>query len=156
MSSCFGRRRARQSDVTEPLLPRYEDDTDLQRRVHQKLHTYQMLRALSEGYMPSTEQLVANLRSLLASDILNPTGSDLSFAGRQLARDCKLWVKALVELLLEKNNEDQLQNALWHISLARASLDISDIGDRAANVKGQADIQAGRDLVEDDDIQGLN
>ena len=48
-------------DEEEPLLSHYDDDTVLQRQLHQKLHTYQMLRALSKGYMPSNDQAITNL-----------------------------------------------------------------------------------------------
>ena len=82
MSSCFGFRKSRRDDEHQPLLPQYRDDTVMQRELHQKLHSYQMIRALGKGYMPSNEQLTINLRSLLAADILNPDNSDLSEIGR--------------------------------------------------------------------------
>lgn len=128
---------------TEPLLPRYEEDTTLQRRLHQKLHTYQMLRALAEGYMPSTDQVIANLRTLLASDILNPRSQDIGSVGRQLIRDCRLWIQVFVELLRDKNGSDQLQEFLWHLARSRASLDPSHISQHAAQVKARADTKAG-------------
>ena len=73
----------------EALLPRYDDETALQRELHQKMHSYQMVRALSMGFMPSNEQLVINLRTLLAADVLNPQNPDLSDSGRQLVRYVK-------------------------------------------------------------------
>lgn len=75
MSSCFGSRK-RKGEDTEALLPLYANDTSLQRTLHQKMHTYQMLRAISKGFMPSTEQVIVNLRTLLASDFLNPDNPD--------------------------------------------------------------------------------
>ena len=42
MSSCFGFRKSKTED-TEALLPQYADDTSLQRSLHQKMHTYQMI-----------------------------------------------------------------------------------------------------------------
>ena len=42
MSSCFGFRKSKGED-TEALLPQYADDTSLQRSLHQKMHTYQMI-----------------------------------------------------------------------------------------------------------------
>lgn len=42
MSSCFGFRKSKGED-TEALLPQYADDTSLQRSLHQKMHTYQMM-----------------------------------------------------------------------------------------------------------------
>ena len=83
MSSCCGSRKPNRGrgDDTEPLLPRYEEDTSRQRQLRQKLHSYQMYKAISEGYMPSNEQVITNLRTLLASDILNPRSDDLSEPG---------------------------------------------------------------------------
>ena len=93
---------------TEPLLPRYEDDTARRRQLHQKLHSYQMFRALSEGYLPSTEQAIANLRTLLASDILNVRNQDIGSVGRQLVRDARLSITSLIEFLHDKNASDKL------------------------------------------------
>ncbi|KAJ5888765.1 hypothetical protein N7495_008806 [Penicillium taxi] len=129
-------------DETEPLLPRYEDDTPRQRQLHQKLHSYQMIRAMSEGYMPSTEQTIANLRTLLASDVLNFRNQDIGSVGRQLARDARLWVEALINFLYHKNNQDQLQEFLWRLSQSRASLDGSRVSQHAAHVKSRADTKA--------------
>lgn len=130
-------------DETEPLLPRYEDDTSRQRRLHQKLHTYQMLRALSEGYMPSTEQTIANLRTLLASDVLNLRNQDIGSVGRQLVGDARLWVQTFIEFLRTKNSDDQLQEFLWHVARSRVSIDSSRVSEQAANVKARADTKAG-------------
>lgn len=135
-------------DETEPLLPRYEDDTCRQRRLHQKLHTYQMLRALSEGYMPSTEQTIVNLRTLLASDVLNLRNQDIGSAGRQLVRDARLWIATFIEFLREKNSNDQLQEFLWHLARSRASVDRSRVSQQAAHVKARADTEAGESILD--------
>lgn len=132
------------SQETEPLLPRYEEDTTLQRRLHQKLHSFQMLRALSEGYMPSTEQVIINLRTLLASDILNPRTQDIGSVGRQLIRDCRIWIQVFIELLRDKNNDDKLQEFLWHLSRSRASLDRGQVAQHASHVKARQDTKAGK------------
>src|SRR5699024_3076606 len=97
---------------TQSLLPRHNDndnhdnhdndaegDTPLQRRLHQKMRSIHMARALSAGYMPSTEQAIANLRTLLASELLNPTNAELSDVGRLFLRDTKLWIRVLIDLL---------------------------------------------------------
>ncbi|KAJ5815194.1 hypothetical protein N7474_006971 [Penicillium riverlandense] len=130
---------------TEPLLPRYEDDTSRQRQLHQKLHSYQMLRALSEGYMPSTEQTIANLRTLLASDILNIRNQEIGSVGRQLVRDCRLWIQVFIEFVLDKNSEDRLQEFLWHLARSRASLDSSRVSQQAGQIKARADTKAAYD-----------
>ncbi|KAJ9212272.1 hypothetical protein DTO166G4_6054 [Paecilomyces variotii] len=147
MSSCFGRRKSPRGGDTEPLLPRYEDETVLQRRVHQKLHSYQMLRALAEGYMPSTEQTIANLRTLLASDVLNPNPDEVSPAGRQLTRDAKIGIRTFIELLRDKNSQDQLQDFLWHLSKSRAQLDTGRLTHQASRIKHQTDVKAAYDSI---------
>jgi len=143
MSSCFGRRKSRASDEeNSPLLPEYRDDTTLQREVHQKLHTYQMLRALGKGYMPSNEQLIINLRTLLAADILNPENPNLSDSGRILIRNTKKALSQFIDLLQHKNSEDQIQDFLWYLSKARIHVDVDDIAQRATKAKKKADTAA--------------
>ncbi|KAJ8098074.1 hypothetical protein POJ06DRAFT_278091 [Lipomyces tetrasporus] len=142
LSCCgFGRKQRRDED-TEPLLPRYEDETALQSSLHQKLHTYQMLRAVRKGYMPSTEQMIINLRTLLASDILNPNNVELSESGRLLVRNCRKWLELFIELLRVKNDKDQIQDFIWYLTKSRISLDIHDISHQASKVKARADARA--------------
>ncbi|KAF9877411.1 hypothetical protein CkaCkLH20_05111 [Colletotrichum karsti] len=139
MLSCFGIGRSREDREREPLLPRYNDDTALQQRLHEKLHTYQMLRALGKGYMPSNEQLIINLRTLLSADVLNPDTPDLSDSGRALVLNVKLLIKQLIELLIHKNDQDQIQDFIWYLTKARLSIDTYDIGARASKAKAKAD-----------------
>ena len=141
LSSCFGLRKQNTSD-TEPLLPQYSDDTVLQRQLHQKLHTYQQLRALSVGFMPSTEQVIINLRTLLASDILNHENPDLSESGRRLVKCTKQWIQVFSELLRKKNGRDQVQDLIWFLSKSRISVDTEDIAARAKKSKVKADTMA--------------
>ncbi|KAK5106186.1 hypothetical protein LTS08_000303 [Lithohypha guttulata] len=142
ITSCCGLRRKNRDADTEPLLPRYEDDTVMQKRLHQKLHTYQMLRALTKGYMPSTEQAIVNLRTLLASDVLNPNNKDLSESGRQLVRQCRNWLKVFIELLRNKNDRDQIQDLIWYLTKSRISIDVNDISHQASKVQARANAQA--------------
>ncbi|OQO11584.1 hypothetical protein B0A48_03311 [Cryoendolithus antarcticus] len=141
MSSCFGSRKKRTGE-REPLLPQYEDDTILQRELHQKLHTYQQLRAISKGYMPSTEQTIINLRTLLASDILNPENADLSDSGRLLTKHTKTWLTQFMDLLQHKNDKDQIQDVIWFLSKSRIDVDVEDITRRASKSKAKADTAA--------------
>lgn len=145
MSSClgFGRKRIRLEDE-EALLPQYQDDTVLQRRLHQKLHSYQMTRALTQGFMPSNEQLLINLRTLIASDVLNPDTSDLSDSGRLLAKYSKRWLEQFGTLLQNKNGEDQIQDFVWFLSKSRISVDVGDMTRKASQIKAKADTQAGK------------
>ncbi|KAL1840438.1 hypothetical protein VTJ49DRAFT_476 [Mycothermus thermophilus] len=144
LSSCFGFGRGGREDEREPLLPRYNDDTSLQRRVHQKLHTYQMLRALSKGFMPSNEQLIANLRTLLASDVLTPDRAQtkLSDSGQALVHYTRQWITQFIELLQHKNSNDQIQDFIWYLTKARVSVDVEDIAERASRAKAKADTAA--------------
>jgi len=143
MSSCFGWRKSRAADEENaPLLPQYRDETALQRELHQKLHSYQMIRALGMGYMPSNEQVIINLRTLLAADILNPDNPDLSDSGRLLIRNTKQWLNQFMQLLQHKNSEDHIQDFLWYLSKARISVDVDDIAQRATRAKKKADTAA--------------
>jgi len=141
LSSCFGLRKKDVSD-REPLLPQYEDDTTLQRQLHQKLHTYQMFRALSKGFMPSTEQAIINLRTILANDLLNNDNPDLSESGRRLVKFTRQWLQQFMDLLQHKNEEDQIQDLIWFLSKSRISVDVEDLTQRARQSKAKADTAA--------------
>ena len=143
MSSCLGFGRKKSQDGEEALLPIYADDTSMQKSLHQKMHSYQMFRAMGKGFMPSTEQLIVNLRTVLALDILNPDNPDLSDSGRILVKYTKQWLSQFMELLKHKNGEDQIQDFIWYLSKSRVSVNIEGIADRAANVKSKADAAAG-------------
>lgn len=142
MSSCFGSRKKQNGD-TQPLLPQYNDDTTLQRAAHQKLHTYQMLRALGKGFMPSTEQAIVNLRTLLASDVLNPETPGLSHNGRVLVKLLKQFLTEFIELLRNKNDADQIQDFIWYMLQARINIDTEDIARKASSSRTKADASAG-------------
>lgn len=144
MSSCFGsRKKSRRDGDREPLLPQYEDDTSLQRAAHQKMHSYQMIRALSKGFMPSTEQAIVNLRTLLASDILNPETPGLSNSGRRLLKYSKVWLTDFIELLRNKNDGDQIQDFIWFLMHASISVDTGDLVQTATSTRAKADVSAG-------------
>lgn len=128
---------------TEPLLPRYDENASQYRRLQNKLRTYQMVRALSQGYMPSTDQIIVNLRRLLASDLLNSRHEDIGPVCRQLIRDSRVWIQVVIDFLREKNSEDQLQEFLWHLSRSRASVDVDRLSERASSAKARANPSAG-------------
>lgn len=146
--SCFGsRKKIRLNGDTQPLLPQYDDDTSLQRVAHQKLHTYQMLRALSKGFMPSTEQTIVNLRTLLAADALNPETPGLSDSGRKLLRLSKRWLSEFIELLRNKNNGDQIQDFIWFLIHSKISVDTDDLIRSASHTRAKADASAAYESV---------
>lgn len=144
MSSCFGFRKSKREEDTEALLPEYGDETSMQRTVHQKMHSYQMYRAMSKGFMPSNEQLIINLRTLLAADILNPDNPDLSDSGRLLVKNTKQWLAEFIEMLRNKNDNDAIQDFIWFLSKSRLSVDTEDLANQASKVKSKADTTAGR------------
>lgn len=92
--------------------------------------------------MPSTEQTIINLRTLLTSDILNPDNPELSNSGRRLVRLTKLWLQQFITLLQHKNGNDQLQDLIWFLAKSRISVDLEDIASKAKNAKSKADIAA--------------
>lgn len=102
-----------------------------------------MVRALAKGYMPSTEQLIVNLRTLLASDFLNPDNPDLSDSGRLLLKYSKQWLADFIETIRHKNGTDQIQDFVWFLSKSRISLDTEDLAKTASNFKAKADATAG-------------
>jgi len=102
-----------------------------------------MLRALSKGYMPSNEQLIINLRTLLASDVLNVNNGELSDSGRQLVKFAKQWMTQFIELLLHKNSEDQIQDFVWFLTKSKVSIDAQNIAQKTASIRAKADTAAG-------------
>jgi hypothetical protein len=139
--NCFG--KSTYDEEHEPLLPRYHDQTTLQASVHEKLHSYQIIRALGEGYMPSTDQLIANLRSLLSANILNPDNPSLSTSGRKLIKLLKQFLNHFITLLQHKNYQDQLQDLLWLTAQVRVGVDLNHISKKASKAKAKADATAG-------------
>lgn len=133
-----------EDEARDPLLPNYHDDTILQAELHKKLHSYQMIRAMSQGFMPSNEQAIINLRTLLAADMLNPDNEQLSDSGRALVHYTKVWLRQFMELLQHKNNSDQIQDFIWYLAKARVSVDVEDIVNRTSKAKSRAKTAAGR------------
>nr|KMM65656.1 hypothetical protein CPAG_02002 [Coccidioides posadasii RMSCC 3488] len=141
MLSCCKPRRPRHGE-TEPLLPQHESNTSLQRDLQEKLHGYEMLRAVYSGFMPSSAQIVSHLRALLVSDLLNPDNPTLSSSGRQLAQDCRAWLRVFIQVLRDKNGDDQLQEVIWNLSRSKVSVDTARLAGTASSAKAQADTAA--------------
>ena len=99
--------------------------------------------------MPSTEQLIINLRTLLASDLLNPQDPDLSDSGRLLSKFTKRWLSQFIEALRHKNDSDEIQDFIWFLSKSRVSFDTEDVRKTASNVKAKADATAGECFLHD-------
>ncbi|KZZ90841.1 Bactericidal permeability-increasing protein, alpha/beta domain protein [Moelleriella libera RCEF 2490] len=127
----------------EPLLPQYHDATSRETLLHEKLHTYQMLRAMSQGYMPSNQQTTILLRTLLSAVILNPTdSSSLSTSGRALIRTVKLWLNQFMDLLQHKNSQDQIQDFVWYLTKARFNINTTPVTRSITYSKARANVAA--------------
>ncbi|KAK2592298.1 hypothetical protein QQS21_010018 [Conoideocrella luteorostrata] len=144
MLTCFGLCGSDYDESErEPLLPQYNDATSRQERLHEKLHTYQMLRAMSQGYMPSNNQTIVHLRTLLCAAILNPSEcSDLSNSGRALVRTTRLWLQQFMDLLENKNSEDQIQDFIWYLHKARFGVDAATVSSSITKGKAKANVNA--------------
>jgi hypothetical protein len=59
-----------------------------------------------------------------------------------LIRNCRGWLKLFIELLRNKNNEDQIQDFIWYLTKSRISVDVTDISHSASKVKARADARA--------------
>ena len=94
--------------------------------------------------MPSTEQTVINLRTLLASDVLNPDNPDLSDSGRRLVRASKQWLQQFIDLLRTKNEKDEIQDFIWYLSKAKISVDAEGLSHNMSKARAKADTQAGK------------
>jgi hypothetical protein len=136
-SSCFGGRSGRdRQGEREPLLPQHNrqsrcedaedlDETSRQAKLHAKMHTYLMLRAISKGYMPSNDQLLAHLNNLVQSlsALAAPSmTSQLSNSGLELVRNLHLWLQQLVKVLEKKNDGNQIQDFIWYLLHARLNV----------------------------------
>ncbi|KAK2861417.1 hypothetical protein FQN49_004222 [Arthroderma sp. PD_2] len=144
-SCCRSRKDA--AGETEPLLPVSEAESELQRKVKEKFRQYEMCRALSAGYIPSTEQAAALLRLLLVSDLLNPDNPTLSPSGGKIAKDCRAWIRIFIGLLREKNGGDQLQEVINQFVNSNASVNTAQLASSASTSKARADTAAAYESI---------
>lgn len=93
--------------------------------------------------MPSTEQTIINLRTLLAADVLNPETQGLSDSGRRLTKYSREWLKDFIELLRNKNDGDQIQDFIWFLLHSKVHVDVDDLVKTATSTRAKADASAG-------------
>ncbi|KAL1889020.1 hypothetical protein Sste5346_009200 [Sporothrix stenoceras] len=134
---------AREDGERRPLLANGEEETQHQRTLHQKLHTYQMVRAIGDGYIPSTTQIAANLRRL-HTEADRHRQSDLSPSGQRLSLLSEKWIDQLITLLERKNGGDQIQDFAWCVRNARLNVDVSVDADDLGRIGSQAMYRAGQ------------
>ncbi|KIH93591.1 hypothetical protein SPBR_04105 [Sporothrix brasiliensis 5110] len=143
---------ARDDGERRPLLANGDEETQHQRTLHQKLHTYQMVRAMGNGYLPSTTQAVANLRRLKRfGEAQGERGNGhsrpnagLSPAGQRLSALSERWVDQLITLAERKNGGDQIQDFAWCVRRARLSVDVGVDADDLGQLGSRAMYRAGQ------------
>ncbi|KAL5612688.1 hypothetical protein BROUX41_004221 [Berkeleyomyces rouxiae] len=106
----------------------------------QKLHTYNIYRALKLGHMPSTDQILVYLKDIERSEALSDE-EGLSQDGRVLLRLFRRWIAESSELLENKNGQDQLQSFLWYARKADFKGGRSAVAS-VAGAKNKADARA--------------
>lgn len=141
--SCCGPRKHRDVE-DDPLLPESDHDTALQARLHHKFRTYHMFRALTHGFIPSNDQVIILFRALVAADLLNPSQSAVSDSGRILAKSTRQLLQQLIDLLRNKNSDDQLQDSIWLLCHSEVLVDAQDLSQRLAKTQKRANISAGK------------
>lgn len=117
------------SEERTPLIPEQHDehhDTALQASLHKKLHGYLILRALRDGYLPSTEQFVRIMEEFGRSEVFQ--GKNLVYCSRDTKEFVKLMrglLQEVVKLVETKNAGDELQELIWWAKKARIELNFS-------------------------------
>ncbi|KFY62650.1 hypothetical protein V496_04480 [Pseudogymnoascus sp. VKM F-4515 (FW-2607)] len=106
-----------------------------------------MVRALGKGYMPSTDQLIVNLRTLIASNALNPDVPGLNKSSRLLLKYSKQWLFDFIEMLRNKSDQDQIQDFIWAASRAKISLDTDDVIQQATSTNFRVDASAAYESI---------
>ena len=97
--------------------------------INRKLRTYTALLALRNGCMPDTAQLAAWGRCALRSSVLDSRNRRLSPKGREMVRDVRAWVEALVDLAQAKNYDDKIQEFIWFTRRAGVKAEgVPDVG----------------------------
>jgi hypothetical protein len=114
----------------EPLIARENDEVSRKKEeaLRRKLHTYEIILALKQGYMPDTQQLAAWGRYILRSSALDSRNRRLSPQGRQFIRHVRAWIEALIDLLMCKNYDDKIQEFIYHTSHVNLMAKIPDVG----------------------------
>ncbi|KXL44736.1 MAG: hypothetical protein FE78DRAFT_32396 [Acidomyces sp. 'richmondensis'] len=92
--------------------------------------------------MPSTEQIIINLRTLLANDALKKDNRELSKSGQQLVNYMRQWLQQFMDLIQHKNEEDQIQDLIWYLSKSWVAIDTDHLAHRARQSRARADTAA--------------
>jgi len=74
--------------------------------------------ALSEGKLPTTEQIATSIESLQESDAIHETARGMSPLGKRVFANTEKLLESTKNLLVEKNAGDELQNVIFYGSKA--------------------------------------
>ncbi|ORX91654.1 hypothetical protein K493DRAFT_264315, partial [Basidiobolus meristosporus CBS 931.73] len=96
----------------ETLPPR--PGTKQEEVLQKKEHLQQMGQALQEGKLPTTNQINQGLNRITEDNVLHNAASNMSPAGKKVMADTERLVDSTKVLLAEKNDNNQLQNAIYH------------------------------------------
>ncbi|BFZ53265.1 hypothetical protein PYCC9005_000288 [Savitreella phatthalungensis] len=97
---------------TDRLLQHSDSPTAV---VARKLRTYLQVKALGQGYLPSTSQVEAHLAAVIQTSVLNPRQRGLSAQSRKAVEDARNFIRALRLFVRDKNDGDLIQEIVWSI-----------------------------------------
>lgn len=89
--------------------------------------TFDVGNAMTSGKMPTTKQTVAGIDKVLDDRTLSKGSRDLGPEGRKVLADAEQVLEAMKETLLDKNANDELQNAIFYARNAVTKLSADDM-----------------------------
>ncbi|ORX90570.1 hypothetical protein K493DRAFT_132170, partial [Basidiobolus meristosporus CBS 931.73] len=116
--------------------------------IRRKEHLQEVGKALQEGRLPTTNQINQGLEKLTENNNFHDIASDMSPEGKRMMANAERLVESAQILLAEKNDNDQLQNIIYHSG--KAGNTMKD-GDELAGAKGELSGTVGeaKDLASD-------
>ncbi|KAK9768549.1 hypothetical protein K7432_000758 [Basidiobolus ranarum] len=122
----------------ETLPPK--SGTHQEKVIRRKEHLEEMGQALQEGRLPTTNQINQGLDKLTANNNLHGLASDMSPEGKRMMANAERLVESTQLLLAEKNDNDQLQNIVYHSGQAGQNMkggdDINGVKSELAGAAG--------------------
>lgn len=102
--------------------------------------------ALRQGYMPSTSQLQEHLAATIQSPLLNSRQRGLSRQTRTVIEDTQAFVRALGQLIKDKNEDNIVQDIIWNLrgAQAQSGVDGDVFAARLDAASAKADARTGK------------